>query len=1318
MPTKKKPIYVSNPNDSRIRAYNDSLNTYNSYLDEDKFWSKEAIVKRKNENKYYSQFSQKNYYGQKANLKPIAYNNYQYSKGKFTENQQSIPVYKEPEQPYIYKKVEEKIKKEKKPIITTDRRKVQAYNDSSFIKKNFNTFPHSKSYDQALKRVGQNPSADYFPAPEQPYILKKEKKKIKKDIVPVPVKESIPKDTIPIIEPVVKPQVEKEPEPIVPKKLPGGSGPFARYPNMKGQLSNVKTSRMVNARKVKNIVPTFVSGAKSVKQYRGDENLPEAKNGMKKGCGCKHSKSKYKYAAGTKSLFVPFPQMQPYQQNEYRMGMQKDADFNVTNIGRYAKPTKAQKELSARMDAKYKAAVKSKKVHKQKTPDKATQVTLPPPAQVIPTAPIIPPVVPPVVVKPTEDSWTENQWQDFLKEKNNVPYIKPTPYIPVAKKQAVPKITVPKAKAKPVAPVVIPPKPKPINSKFLDSNSKGVLLSQQGPAPVPKVITPLEDVIYNFPKDKNRKVTQVPVNTEAEEPSIIDSVKETIDGLISGGKRLIQKTQKENPESINNQKIVDEDTVVTPPKSNVKIDSLPVNYGYKEFKTYPDPYSNNPTDSLVSFRNVFDNDSGAEYVIGHKINEVTKAGAKKRFNNVRGVAHFLRDSDILPGQKITPKKWTTTKGDQYETTSPGKTVSAPDLQYMDRYRMLYKPIAGTDKYKTKYIKTESQENLEKLKKEGWETDFTVSAQHKFSDIDWNKEGKKTGYKGAFDETRWVPLKNGEFTHIPYKDKGSFSRFSGGSVTYLFKHPVTGKSIGADFSGSVNDMRDYGNKLIEKYKIKPEELELVYHDMGSYSAKPKAKNGTLDYDQWEGYNSYNKGFSGAPLMIPKYKYGTGALTIPEGSAIVTANGGKNKQALRAYKKGNYKLLNKIIDGMPEDNVDKAQAGRQSLEARYKQLGELTGPLSEAEQKEFDDIKTQLTEDEYDIYDDKRIAEKFGQKYDVDKAKFRSSLKGGKLNLKENTTNANYRESLRDPKVLKAEIAAGKVKVDAKGNISYTAKGSSAEGNQEFLGTAKKGTLPPLKGLPPEKIPPPKTNTEEEYEDVDTETIKAERPVMSAAETSAIGSVLGQGVPRDPRESYLKLNKYNYASQLPKNLQENSLAEQSGRNAARDIVGGDAGRYLGQAGTLSASRMKANNEAVINDTLARQDIYNKNVDVSNVESTTNRNLKDYYDDIKRQNTNDYNALLVKGGQSFDESFDNYQRMKSENQLKAQELQLLKESSPNYTMVKDPKTGLMKSVYRYKKTNTTGTPTTGTGTNTGTGTETSAARGTKKLKTYKRK
>lgn len=48
---------------------------------------------------------------------------------------------------------------------------------------------------------------------------------------------------------------------------------------------------------------------------------------------------------------------------------------------------------------------------------------------------------------------------------------------------------------------------------------------------------------------------------------------------------------------------------------------------------------------------------------------------------------------------------------------------------------------------------------------------------------------------------------------------------------------------------------------------------------------------------------------------------GILNIPQGSAIVTAKGGMNKKAIEAYKKGDDKTLEKIINTMPEDKPSK-------------------------------------------------------------------------------------------------------------------------------------------------------------------------------------------------------------------------------------------------------------------------------------------------------------------------------------------------------------------------------------------------------------
>jgi hypothetical protein len=187
--------------------------------------------------------------------------------------------------------------------------------------------------------------------------------------------------------------------------------------------------------------------------------------------------------------------------------------------------------------------------------------------------------------------------------------------------------------------------------------------------------------------------------------------------------------------------------------------------------------------------------------------------------------------------------------------------------------MLYKQ-SGNDpnRYRVKFVKNK---NLTEKDKKEYQTDFTSNAYNKFSDIDWDGKGESTKY---FAKSNWVPTKlrdnEGKIihTHIPYKDKNSFSRFSGGTITYLFRDPVTGENMAVDVAGSVNTMKKIGKDIIKMYGIKPEDLNLTYQDMGSYSAKPKSRDGVLDYNQWKNFNTYNRGFSGAPLMIPIKKNG--------------------------------------------------------------------------------------------------------------------------------------------------------------------------------------------------------------------------------------------------------------------------------------------------------------------------------------------------------------------------------------------------------------------------------------------------------------
>jgi len=228
----------------------------------------------------------------------------------------------------------------------------------------------------------------------------------------------------------------------------------------------------------------------------------------------------------------------------------------------------------------------------------------------------------------------------------------------------------------------------------------------------------------------------------------------------------------------------------------------------------------------------------------------------------------------------------------------------------------------------------------------------------------------------------------------------------------------------------------------------------------------------------------------------------------------------------------------------------------------------------------------------------------------------------------------------------------------------------------------------------KDEPGKTNTVEEG-DKKTEIIPPPQPpgsippqrknfiVPSLAEVSARGSVLSQGVENVP-ENYLKLGRYKYASQLPKTLQEIQLAEQAGRESARDVVAGDAGRYLAQAGNLSSARMKAANDAVIQDTLARQDILNRNVDLGNTEAQTNTELKNAYGMQRAANRGAYNDQLVAFGQSIDTASDASKLMSAQKDADDIKMNLLK--SKNYYM--DPQGNIrmgkkgIKKVKTYKR------------------------------------
>jgi len=748
------------------------------------------------------------------------------------------------------------------------------------------------------------------------------------------------------------------------------------------------------------------------------------------------------------------------------------------------------------------------------------------------------------------------------------------------------------------------------------------------------------------------------------------------------------------------------------------------------------------------------------------------------------------------------------------------------------------------------------------------------------------------------------------------------------------------------------------------------------------------SGTKSVKQYRGDENLpeaKKGMKNCGCKHPKtkYKYGTGALTIPEGSAIVTANGGKNKQALMAYKQGNHKLLNKIIDEMPEDNVDRAKNGIKNTYKKYKfkpgtknvnagdeddawirkiltyeakqggfdkstgkayglpnwgynnwqKFGHSRSPRNIEEAIEYFKqdylpkvkdyplkLRKKLADYSYNsgrsiedlllLADDKIDLDKinsnatFTKEWNENKDKilkklnspefikkldaartdvakttgtypdpndssksiryslnnpnpaYEATWKGRIENMQDkdetpevnqnkqnssvvnpitvemgtvgptavqgntqgtqqqnispapvSTVNQNAGTTVTDPNASTTPVgstgvqnspadnttvtqnqtsginrrvkdisaredvprqsASGKyygsaddaalqeliknnpwhdwsnfdpsrrTKKDRRGNViqegdvekfqkafnkfaeenkdsnrltvddklgdqTKTAKVDYIEDQPTITTTKEDGKKIDI--IPP---PPPKTEPQPQIPGITpTPPEKKNFMIPSLAEVAARGSILGRGIEQVP-ENYLKLGRYKYASQLPKTLQEIQLAEQAGREGARNVVGGDAGRYLSQSGNLSAARMKAANEAVIQDTLARQDILNKNVDLGNLEAETNTSLKNEYAQQRALARSAYDRQLIGLGQKIDNVTETAQEMAGLKNADEQRLQLLRDLGNNYEYKNVG--GKYQLVPKTPVENTTPSET---------NTENQARKGLKRLKAYKRK
>lgn len=433
----------------------------------------------------------------------------------------------------------------------------------------------------------------------------------------------------------------------------------------------------------------------------------------------------------------------------------------------------------------------------------------------------------------------------------------------------------------------------------------------------------------------------------------------------------------------------------------------------------------------------------------------------------------------------------------------------------------------------------------------------------------------------------------------------------------------------------------------KYKVKGRVIETEGREP---IFSPKKADGTRDLLYFNPNDpTHNEG--GIKIAVTKkacgsknmkYKKGTSAIkaVIPAGSSIITAEGGKNIQAIKAYKKRDYKTLDKIINSMPEDKGVKKDGGSRWTIA--------TDPTE-------DNIKGELG----NTVKLRKAIQAAIQAGDYTKAQ----KLGGYLDKNKNWVYKNPNKKYKG----KEELAAKNnyndiIPMENKVPKFNTSNNTTSDSN---LSTNKVETTN-------------QTTSQKDKVPFDVSSIP------SIAEITARQALLNKGVDKVP-ENYVKFGRYKYASQLPKNLQENMMATNTAKQSVKNASGGNTGNYLSNVSNINTSRLKANNDAVITDTLARQDVLNKNVDVSNNEIQINTGLKNEFNNQKAQNLGAYRNQVIVQGQSIDSTLDSAKKESWAKKRDSQLLDILKTRNYNYSEdsgITLSKKGL-KNVKKYKTT-----------------------------------
>lgn len=237
-----------------------------------------------------------------------------------------------------------------------------------------------------------------------------------------------------------------------------------------------------------------------------------------------------------------------------------------------------------------------------------------------------------------------------------------------------------------------------------------------------------------------------------------------------------------------------------------------------------------------SFTNAFDNDQGYDYT------PIPNAGnSTDETYDSPGVAHFLLDADMSGDSPYTH---------EYSKQYIKQQLSGTNIQGGSTVEDQYFPVMTKKdngkvnvKYKTK----------DELKPGDIDKINAPLRQYRYTDLDWN--GKPVPHPAFNSSVVSVPVKktwkqdgkdtkHSHFIYAKASGDKSYGDFSGAGVVFIVNKD--GKRLIVDYSGSVNNIKNKGQSLINKYNLKPEDLIIGFHDLGSFNSKPSGKNNKLKY----------------------------------------------------------------------------------------------------------------------------------------------------------------------------------------------------------------------------------------------------------------------------------------------------------------------------------------------------------------------------------------------------------------------------------------------------------------------------------------